>query len=58
MFDILKAIPNKKENEKSCKGLIFRGYSNFFAHNEEKIELKAGIKLLKRKSCSGCEQCW
>lgn len=38
----------------SCKGLIFRGYSNTFFSNG-RIERKEGLRLLKRESCPGCE---
>jgi len=47
------------EEEKSdCKGLVFRGYKSlFYVSAQEKFEMRQGIKLLKKKSCSGCEHC-
>lgn len=39
-----------------CKGLLFRGYTSQYYQNG-KFELKQGIKLLKRKSCPGCNEC-
>lgn len=46
----------EKSDEIQCKGLVFRGYRNSY-YKDGKFELKQGIKLLKRKSCPGCEQC-
>lgn len=47
------------KNKPSCKGLIFRGYNNsFFDYKTKRFENKVGFRLLKRKSCKGCEQCW
>jgi len=43
-------------NKKNCKGIFFRGYHNIFQY-KGKIELREGIRFLKRKSCSGCFQC-
>lgn len=46
--------------DNECKGLIFKGIINEFIttnKKETKIVLSSGIKLLKRKSCSGCIQC-
>lgn len=46
--------PVKKENQ--CKGLYFRGYrSQYFIG--DKFESKVGVRLLKKKSCKGCECC-
>lgn len=39
-----------------CKGLVFRGYRNEYFHKGT-YEIKQGIRLLKRKSCPGCEHC-
>lgn len=41
---------------KECKGLIFRGYNKQFVSGNH-IGLHQGLKLLKRKSCPGCEEC-
>jgi len=49
--------PDHNKDEKPCKGLIFRGYSSFYTHNDNRIESREGVKLLKKKSCSGCERC-
>ena len=54
LFDTLPIDKDLKE----CKGLIFRGYSYmFYSHKAHKIEWQQGIRLLKKKSCKGCEQC-
>ena len=48
----------EKEDKNSCKGLIFRGYHNeFFDPVKNHLGIKEGFKLLKRKSCSGCNNC-
>lgn len=39
-----------------CKGLFFRGYRNVYSVGSE-FHIKQGFKLLKRKSCTGCERC-
>lgn len=41
---------------KECKGLVFRGYNTMFKSGNH-IGYHQGIKLLKRKSCPGCEKC-
>jgi hypothetical protein len=55
-WDILipGATPAKEE---TCKGLVFRGYRNFFTSKERRIELRQGVRLLKRLSCPGCDKC-
>lgn len=40
----------------TCKGLTFRGYNNKFQSGKH-IGNHQGIKLLKRKSCPGCQHC-
>ena len=47
---------NKLDSGPECKGLVFRGFENLFWANN-RLERKEGIKLLKRKSCSGCPKC-
>ena len=37
-----------------CKGLVFRGYSSTFFSNG-RIERREGIRILKSKSCPGCD---
>jgi len=39
-----------------CKGLVFRGYNTVFRSGNH-IANHQGIKLLKRKSCPGCDTC-
>lgn len=54
-----KVSTKKKQNDEKCKGLIFRGYSSIFYDDlTKRVEYKQGIKLLKRKSCLGCPQCF
>ena len=45
-----------KDQPETCIGLTFRGYRNFY-YQDGRLELKQGIRLLKRKSCPGCEKC-
>ena len=41
-----------------CKGLTFRGRVNeYFDRSTGKIGVKWTLRLLKRKSCPGCEGC-
>ena len=41
-----------------CKGATFRGYSStFYDSINSRVERKEGIKLLKSKSCHGCQFC-
>jgi len=47
------------KNIKECKGLVFKGYhSTFYDNLTKKIEHREGIRLLKRRSCPGCEKCF
>ncbi len=44
------------EEPNECKGIIFRGHvSQYFDGN--KLVLKQELRILKRKSCPGCEKC-
>ena len=45
------------EEKTDCKGLVFRGYKSFFNIKSERFEIKQGIRLLKKRSCLGCEHC-
>lgn len=40
----------------TCRGIIARGYSQIFTSGR-RIEHKQGLRILKRKSCLGCEIC-
>lgn len=55
-LDIMEAFEYPLPKGEPCKGLVFRGYSNTFKSNNH-IGQHQGIKLLKRKSCPGCEVC-
>jgi hypothetical protein len=58
-FHDLKAeLENPLHPKEECKGLFFRGYhSIFWDSKQHKLETKSGLRLLKRKSCKGCEKC-
>lgn len=40
-----------------CKGLYWRGSENTYLSSHGSVELRKSLRLLKRKSCSGCEDC-
>jgi hypothetical protein len=40
----------------SCIGLVFKGYKSLFKV-KNRVELRQGIRLLKRQSCPGCSNC-
>lgn len=47
----------KIEKLEPCKGLIFRLTRSGWAHEGDSVGFKYQFKLLKRKSCKGCDQC-
>ena len=49
-------IEVKTQNQ--CKGATFRGYaSTFYDSINQRVERKEGIRILKSKSCPGCQFC-
>lgn len=48
---------NPKDKGPDCKGLIFRAHVHSFISSHRSIEVKKSLRLLKRKSCKGCESC-
>jgi hypothetical protein len=40
----------------NCKGHLYRAYNKAYVHNNDVCQ-KQGFRLLKRKSCSGCQIC-
>jgi hypothetical protein len=57
-FSFYKKRIEKKKEVEVCKGLVFRGYtSTWTSYVQGKIETKQGVRLLKKKSCPGCNQC-
>jgi hypothetical protein len=59
MIDLSEAIRTEGKSLKNeCKGLVFRGYaSSFYDIKRGRVEWREGIRLLKKKSCPGCEEC-
>jgi hypothetical protein len=54
---IKDAIDERKgEKAETCKGLYWRGRVNCFM-NGSSIETRKSLRLLKKMSCSGCDQC-
>ena len=45
-----------KDEPNTCKGVFFRGYYNKYM-DAKGFHEKSGFRLLKRKSCSGCDKC-
>lgn len=52
-------ITNMKieNSESQCKGLFFKGYNYVFSDLKGKIKSSKELRLLKKKSCTGCEDC-
>lgn len=50
---------SKKNREltESCRGLFFRCSVNLFISSHGSIEERKSLRILKKKSCSGCEKC-
>jgi hypothetical protein len=56
LFDDFKSeLTNSKKPD--CKGLYWRGIVNLFADANGRIKQSKEVRLLKRKSCPGCEKC-
>ena len=53
----LKLEIEKKDDGYECKGLFFRASVSYYHVDGEKICHKAELRLLKRKSCTGCNKC-
>ena len=47
----------KTNNKNKCKGLYWRAQVSSFLSTHNSIETRKSLRLLKRKSCSGCEHC-
>lgn len=43
--------------EHKCKGLVYRARVNLFYSSYGSIEVRKSLRLLKSKSCEGCEKC-
>jgi len=46
-----------EEEYYQCKGLVFRAEVNNYIGKGNSIVFSTRFKFLKRKSCSGCDQC-
>ena len=42
---------------KDCKGIIFRCYISSYLSQHNSIEIRKSLRILKTKSCKGCECC-
>lgn len=46
------------EPGEGCKGIFWRAKVSSFLSSHRSIEVRKSLRLLKRKSCSGCEKCY
>ena len=51
----LQGLSGQSDNE--CNGLVFRGNVSLCYTNNDSILERRELRLLKRKSCPGCEKC-
>ena len=57
-MDIFSKIKEKIiEDKNPCKGIYWRASVNCFLSTHKSIEVKKSLRLLKKKSCPGCEKC-
>lgn len=55
-FELLKSV--EVDNDVvECKGLYWRASVSSFISSYNSIETRKSLRLLKRKSCPGCEHC-
>lgn len=47
-----------EEDSADCKGLFFRCKVSSFLSSHKSIETRKALRLLKRRSCSGCPSCY
>lgn len=53
-----KKIPEKTGKKSKCKGLVWKCYVNsYMDYSSGRITSKTELRLLKKKSCSGCDDC-
>ncbi len=55
--DKLKTIEFSLKKENKCKGIFWRGTVSSYISIHNSIETRKSLRLLKRMSCTGCEQC-
>lgn len=58
MSDILELeIDEVVDKANNCKGIFFRGVVSSYISGNTIINQNKSLRLLKRRSCSGCEKC-
>jgi hypothetical protein len=58
LLDFSDLEPDKKDPE-VCKGVVFRGHrSCYWSAQRQTLAFKQDLRLLKKKSCPGCQQCY
>ena len=50
-------LEDKSPEEKTCKGLYWRGKVSLFFSSHNSIENRKSLRFLKRMSCNGCGSC-
>ena len=50
--------PSFGKRTKRCKGRVFRYSENMFISSHRSIEIRKSFRLLKKRSCPGCERCF
>jgi len=57
-FDLNKITTRFDPNKKGCRGVFFRGKKNvWFDYHKGRLVYKQELRLLKRISCDGCQDC-
>jgi hypothetical protein len=54
---ILPKSVEKKKKDHECKGLFWRCIISSFVSSYDSIEVRKSLRLLKKRSCKGCETC-
>ncbi len=56
-FDNLQNPTPHTSKAPKCKGLFWRGTMTSYLSKHFSIEVRKSLRLLKRKSCTGCPKC-
>ncbi len=55
--DVAKNDTNQGDSQKPCTGLVFRFSTSLCVTQHNGLLQRQELRLLKRKSCPGCEEC-
>lgn len=53
----IKELLKLEKEESKCKGVFWRGWVSTYLSQYKSVEVRKSLRLLKRKSCPGCEKC-